>query len=385
MKTLFIAKFFMPVMGGSTRWYEEIYNRYPAGSVIVLTQKTQGWEDYDRKSRLSIYRMNPWGSVFLHPKWLKKYLAIFGKAIQITLREHISIIHCDIALPAGLLGFCLSKIFRIPYLVYAHGEEITQYSQLFPEKYVTPFIYRHADAIIANSQFTKDLLLGMGVGSEKINLIYPGVDTRMYCPAAKIANLKNEFDLEDKKVLLTVGRLLERKGHNQVIKALPGLLTRFPNLIYLIAGTGPQEHALRELSAALGVSNSVHFLGYVNDDMLPSVYNLADIFIMPNLETNSKDIEGFGMVFIEANACGKPVIGGRSGGTESSIIHENTGLLVNANNLNEICDAVIRLLNDEDFARLLGQNGRERAVSQFGWESCLQKIQQIGKRNPIID
>ena len=385
MKTLFIAKFFMPVMGGSTRWYEEIYNRYPAGSVIVLTQKTQGCEVYDRKSRLSIYRMNPWGSVFLHPKWLKKYLAIFGKAIQITLREHISIIHCDIALPAGLLGFCLSKIFRIPYVVYAHGEEITQYSRLYPEKNVTPYIYRHADAIIANSRFTKDLLLGIGVSFEKINLINPGVDTQLYCPAVKIDDLRHELDLEDKRVLLTVGRLLERKGHNQVIKVLPGLLKRFPNLVYLIAGTGPEAHALRELSAALGVSESVRFLGYVNDDILPSIYNLADIFIMPNLETNSKDIEGFGMVFIEANACGKPVIGGRSGGTESSIIHEKTGLLVNGNNLDEIFEAVIRLINDKEFARMLGENGRERAVSQFGWERCLQKIQQIGKRNPIID
>ncbi len=380
MKTLFIAKFFPPVKGGSTRWYEEIYHRYPRDSVFVLTQKTPTWEAYDAKSCLKTFRMEFWDNIGLHPKYFRTYIAILWRALRLALQNKVSIIHCDTVLPAGLIGFFVSRILRIPYVVYAHGEEIQLYRQLFPEKHAISFIYQHANRIIANSSFTLEHLLQLGVKSNKVHLIYPGVDTKVFRPGLPVDDWQHKLNLKGKRVLLTVSRLSERKGHDQVIRTLPKLLPKIPNLVYLIAGTGAEEDRLKQISASLGVDNAIRFLGYVEDDRLPSLYNLADIFIMPNREIASGDIEGFGMVFIEANACGKPVIAGRSGGTESSVIDKKTGLLVDGTKLDEISEAVLRLLEDRELSRKLGENGRERAVREFDWEMCLGKIQAIGNK-----
>lgn len=300
------------------------------------------------------------------------------KALRLAVQNKVSIIHCDIVLPAGLIGFFVSRILRIPYVVYAHGEEIQLYRQLFPEKHAISFVYQHANRIIANSSFTLERLLQLGVKSNNVHLIYPGVDTKVFRPGLPVDDWQHKLNLKGKRVLLTVSRLSERKGHDQVIRTLPKLLYKIPNLIYLIAGTGTESDHLKNLSASLGLENSIRFLGYVEDQLLPSLYNLADIFIMPNRETVSGDIEGFGMVFIEANACGKPVIAGKSGGTESSVIHAETGFLVDGTNLDEISDTVLMLFEDNGLLRELGQNGRERAVKEFDWKHSADKIQKVG-------
>ncbi len=378
MKTLLIAKFFPPVKGGSTRWYEETYSRYPSGSVLVLTQKTPTWEVYDNKSCLKTFRMKNWGEVGIHPKYFITYIAILLKALLLALQNKPSMIHCDTVLPAGLIGYFVSRILRIPYVVYAHGEEIQLYSKLFPEKHAISFVYKHADGIISNSSFTQQLLLQQGVNNKIIHLIHPGVETEVFKPGLSVDYWQSKLDLKGKRILLTVSRLSERKGHDQVIRSLPNLLTKVPNLVYLIAGTGDDEDRLKQLSDDLGVEKAICFLGFVGDELLPSLYNLADIVIMPNRETASGDVEGFGMVFIEANACGKPVIAGKSGGTESSVIHGKTGFLVDGTNLNEISDTILRLLEDDGLLRKLGHNGRERAVKEFDWKHSLNKIQKVG-------
>lgn len=271
----------------------------------------------------------------------------------------------------------VSRVRNIPYVIYAHGEEIQIYQHLFPEKQAMRAIYKHADAIITNGEFTRRELLKLGVDKHRIRLILPGVDTDIFQPEAPAHHWQDTLDLTDKRVLLTVGRLEERKGHDQVIRALPRLLKKIPNMMYVIAGTGAEEGRLKQLCHSLGVERSVHFLGFVADDLLPSLYNLADVFVMPNRQGCSGDIEGFGMVFVEANACGKPVVAGRSGGVESAVIHGETGLLVDGENLDDLCGAILRLVKDERLSGQLGANGRKRAVEKFDWKVYLKRIQEI--------
>ncbi len=375
-KILFIAKFFPPIRGGSTRLYEEIYGRFVPGSVTVVTQRTERCECYDAASPLRIQRTEAWGDASLHPKFIKTYGIILKTALRLAKNERAAHIHCDTVLPAGLIGMVLSRMLSIPFSVYAHGEEIELYRRLFPEKRIIKLIYRHAAAIMSNSQFTYLQLVKMGVEPARAHLIHSGVDTAGFQPGMpKYA--WGGIDLSDKRVLLTVGRLEERKGHDQVIRALPRLLAAFPNLVYVIAGTGKEESRLKQLSHALGVDRAVQFLGFVPDADLPALYNLAELFVMPNREGPAGDIEGFGIVFIEAAACGKPVIAGRSGGAGTAVLHGETGLLVDGNNLDELCEAILLLLNDEALRRRFGANGRKRAVEEFDWEVCLQKIQAI--------
>jgi phosphatidylinositol alpha-1,6-mannosyltransferase len=337
-----------------------------------------GWENYDKKSRLKIIRLKEWGNASLHPKFIKVYASAFLKALKLTSKFKIDIIHCDTVLPAGLIGFLLAKTGRTTYAVYAHGEEIQIYKKLFPEKHVLHAIYKNAVGVIANSVYTKKQLMDLGVHSNCIHLINPGVDTEVFKPGIETGSWRHRLHLTNEKVLLSVSRLTKRKGHDQVIRAIPAIMQKFQNVVYLIAGSGSEERHLKQLSAALGLNDSVRFLGYVKEDELPSLYNLADVFIMPNREIDSGEVEGFGMVFIEANACGIPVIGGNSGGTSSAIIQDETGVLVDGTNLDDITAAIVRLLENPELSFEMGKKGRERAVREFGWDTCLEKIRAIG-------
>jgi phosphatidylinositol alpha-1,6-mannosyltransferase len=378
MRTLLIARFFPPIRGGSPRWYEAVYSRYPKNSIVVLTQETDGWQSYDRTGRLPTIRIRKWGNVGIHPKFTLLYRQILKKANQLIKKGAIQIIHCDTVLPAGLVGVIAAKKAHLPCVLYAHGEEIKIYSKLFPEKYVIKYIYKKADGIIANSQFTFGELIRLGVEPKRLHLIYPGVDTEVFRPGLDCNNWKRRLNLNGCRVLLTVSRLSERKGHDQVIRALPHLLKRIPNLVYIIAGNGAEEERLKNLCGNLGVDSNVHFLGYVDDALLPSLYNVADVFVMPNRETRTGEIEGFGMVFIEANACGVPVVAGKSGGTASAVIDGKTGYLVNGNDVGDVAEKLRRLLEDKESAAGMGAYGRKRVVDHFTWQNCVAEIRRVG-------
>ena len=157
---------------------------------------------------------------------------------------------------------------------------------------------------------------------------------------------------------MTVGRLMWRKGQDMLIRALPEIVKAVPNCVYLICGTGPYEAGLRELAQSLQVDSQVIFLGSLPSEHLPSLYNLSDVFVMPNrMSEKTRDVEGFGIVFLEANACEIPVVGGRSGGTSDAVADGESGLLVDGSSPGEIAGSVIRLLQDPILAQ---DNGRGR-------------------------
>jgi phosphatidylinositol alpha-1,6-mannosyltransferase len=174
---------------------------------------------------------------------------------------------------------------------------------------------------------------------------------------------------------LSVGNLVERKGHDLVLRALPQLKQRWPGLLYVIVGDGPFRPALEALAEQLGVASSVRFAGRVDSAALPAFYRLCDVFVMPSrLRAEHHDVEGFGIVYIEAGACGKPVVGGLSGGTEDAIAEGETGLLVDPGDANALAAALARILEDPGFARTLGENARRRAAAEFTWAAFAGKL-----------
>ena len=155
---------------------------------------------------------------------------------------------------------------------------------------------------------------------------------------------------EGKRVLLTVGRVVPRKGMDTIIRALPSLIETFPDLHYLLVGRGEYRATLEALAAELGVSDHVTFVGSVADGELVEHYRLCDLFVMPNRELPNHDTEGFGLVFLEANACGKPVIGGRAGGVVEAVRDGENGLLVNGDDVADVSRAIASVLGDEALA-----------------------------------
>jgi phosphatidylinositol alpha-1,6-mannosyltransferase len=179
--------------------------------------------------------------------------------------------------------------------------------------------------------------------------------------------------LTGKRVIVTVGRLVDRKGHDMIIRALPKVLNDIPETVYLIVGRGPTEERLQALAREVGVENHIVFCGFVPEAELLAHYHAGDVFAMPNREVRG-DTEGFGIVFVEAGACGKPVIAGRSGGAVEVVAEGVTGFLVNPLDVHEIAETLTTLLQNRDLAARMGEAGRARVEQHYNYQQVAANI-----------
>jgi phosphatidylinositol alpha-1,6-mannosyltransferase len=273
-------------------------------------------------------------------------------------------------------GLALQKTLRIPFLIYAHGNEVLDAASIAWDR--PREALRSAACVVANSGYTARLLTEkIRVNPDRIRILHPGCDTKRFSPDATPDEARRLLgDLGGRApILLSVGNLVERKGHDLVLRALPQLKQRWPGLLYVVVGDGPFRPALEALAEQLGVASSVRFAGRVDSAALPAFYRLCDVFVMPSrLRAEHHDVEGFGIVYIEAGACGKPVVGGLSGGTEDAIAEGETGLLVDPGDANALAAALARILEDPGFARTLGENARRRAAAEFTWAAFAGKL-----------
>jgi phosphatidylinositol alpha-1,6-mannosyltransferase len=243
-------------------------------------------------------------------------------------------------------------------------------------------IIHEADELVTNSEFTTQEFIRWGISRGKIIKIVPGVDCSLFYPHEKPSNLLERYHLQNKKVIMTVGRLDERKGHDVVIRAMTHLTKRFPELVYIIVGKGREEERLTKLTKDLNLNDSIIFTGFVGDELLRDYYNLCDIFVLPNRETEQNeqlrgDYEGFGIVFLEASACGKPVIAGNSGGSGEAVANGITGILIDPKSEEAVAQAIERILTDKEYAERLGKAGRQRAEKEFDWQHIANTVQEI--------
>jgi phosphatidylinositol alpha-1,6-mannosyltransferase len=300
--------------------------------------------------------------------------------ITLCLRNRPDVVFIGQLLPVGVLGLLVQRLFKIPFIVFIHGEELATVTHLGGYRLrISECILRNAQRIITNSSFTRSLVLDRGIEEKRVEKITPMVDTDVFHANHDVTQLKNDLKIRDEKVLLSVGRLTPRKGHSRVISILPRLISTFGKLKYVIVGADVGESQnLRKLAADLGVEGSVIFSGRVSAEDLPKYYCLCDVMVLPNYELSNQDTEGFGMVFLEANACGKPAVGGRAGGTEDAVLHGETGLLVDPTDGDALLEALSGLLSDNTYMKRLGQNGRNRVVSSFNWNKAAAAVYKLG-------
>lgn len=368
MRRLLITLGFPPAVGGMQRYLYQRCQAVGRGEIIVLAPQTAGWREFDAQQPFPIHRWSSFlGQVPIIKRLLQLILPLFH-ALSLYHRQGFDWVECGQLLPFGLIALLLKRVFGIPYLVWAYGNDV-----LRPQRY--PFLRRllclvlsNADSVVAISQSTKREIVRLGLNPDRIAVIPPAVDTQRFHPQIDGSQVVIRHRLQGKRVILTVARLVERKGIDMVIKAMPKVLEAIPNVVYLVIGIGPYQGKLERLARGLGLEGRVIFVGRVPDEELPYYYNICDLFVLVSRTLADKgEIEGFGIVFLEAGACGKPVIGGRGGGTSEAIEEGVTGLLVDPLDVNEIANAIIRVLQDEELARRLGENGRRRATNQPDW------------------
>ncbi len=262
-------------------------------------------------------------------------------------------------------------------ITVVHGLEVTRKMTNLKKRWLKSSL-NGSDAVIAVSQFTRNYLINnFTLDKEKVVFIANGVDPVEFSPSNDSSKLRKRFGLNDEKVILTLARVIERKGHDKVIEALPKVLEKIPNVKYIICGPYEESYynQLQNQIQTLGLQNVVEFTGYVAADELSKIYNLCDVYIMPNrLIESTGDSEGFGITFLEANACGKPVIGGASGGVGDAILDGETGFLVNPEDSDEIAEKIILLLEDANLANKLGKQGRLRVEKQYTWDAIAERI-----------
>lgn len=304
---------------------------------------------------------------------LLQVLILFWAALGIARKRGVKRMIATTWNFSGVAAALLSLCLGIPFIILTYGYDVSPAALTAGDKALMRFAFSRAGKVFASSRHTVKLILRSGADPEKVQFLPLGVDLKRFDSPDSGAAVRKKFGLEGKKVLLTVARLFPRKGHRQVLLAMPEILAKVPDLFYLIAGLGPEKEALEKKIAELGLEDRVAFAGYVPNDALPAYYAACDAFILPNKEiTDPRDpwvgnFEGFGIVFIEAAAAGKPVIAGRSGGAPDAVLENVTGLLVNPDDVREIAETAALLLTDEALAKKLGEGGRLRAQRELDW------------------
>jgi phosphatidylinositol alpha-1,6-mannosyltransferase len=214
------------------------------------------------------------------------------------------------------------------------------------------------------------------IPSESVHVVHPGVDTEFFSPAQRDPEARRRLGWDERPVVLTVGRLQKRKGHDQLIRAI-GQIRRFiPEVLYSIVGAGEERQTLEKIVGAGGLANHVQFLGEPSDDVLLTCYRQCDVFALPNRQCG-RDIEGFGMVLVEAQACGKPVIAGASGGTAETMHIPETGRVVNCDGADDLAKLLIEWLANRSLLERMGTAARRWAVSHFDWSAVVRKAGTI--------
>jgi len=375
---LLITEKFPPRKGGSNLWFDEVYRRIGDKNTHIVTCDQPGARAFDVAHPNTVHRLKLDRHWWLRPESLVIYTKLLAKSLVLAIQYQFDEVHAGRVLSEGLVGLIVARLKKLPLVIYAHGEEITTWRQ--PGKFrMMRFTYRQADCVIANSDFTRNELLKLGVKPNRIALISPGVDLKRFRPGLEVSDLRASLGLtKGQKLILSLGRLSRRKGFDQVIRSLPFLVDKGINAYYAIIGIGEDHGYLISVARDIGVSDRLHMLGHVSSDDLPRWFNAADVFAMPNRNING-DTEGFGMVFLEAAACGKPAVAGHAGGTGDAVADGMTGLRVDGGSLEEVATALARLLEDPGFAERLGSSGYARASKAFSWDVVAEKISAIFK------
>lgn len=374
MNILIVALDFKPNAGGIAEYTHQIAQHlYMAGDdIMVLTKKMDNDEEFDATCQYKVirYDFTKSGSNRVHRFWFRY------RTIANAVKTHYADIIISNCLGSEApLCWLVSKVFNIPYCLFTHSLEINTKVGL-KGKIKRSIAIKGANRVFSNSSFTQGIVKKLGVPLRKTTILHPGISKSFLINSAKTSNcdIKEKLGLKKKKIVLTLSRLVERKGIDKTIEAIALVRQEIPDIVYVIAGDGPYRNALEELMKKLHLQDNVVFTGYVTEDKKAFYYNAAEIFIMPNRELENGDVEGFGIVFLEANAYRKPVIGGKSGGVVDAIVDGKTGLLVNPTDAKEIAFAIIRLLGNKDYATQLGVQGRKRVERDFNWEVIVSRM-----------
>lgn len=372
-KTLIISFEYPPQVGGIATYVHALAQALPPENVIVLAPPMLDSEEWDKTQVYRIIRAPFLYSPLAWPRWWR----LWREVKKIIGQEKIERILVHHVLPVGYVAQLAARFYKIKFAVFSHGTDIALATSTKWKRNRLRQVLQRAEAVVFNSQSL--LTRALAVVPEfkaKAGVIYPCPDEAFYTspPVAELESLRTKLALEGKRVLLTIGRLVDGKGFPHLIPILETVLKDNPNVVWIIVGSGPKTAEVVSLIQKHMLQNVVRFVGEVAHRDLNVYYHLADAFVLLTHPDNGQE-EGLGLVFLEAAAAGLPVIAGKSGGVEEGVSNGVTGYIFDVYKQKpEISAAIVALLRDPVLCARLGGAGQARMKAEFSWNHQLSGL-----------
>lgn len=363
---LVITNDFGPRTGGIETFVIGLLERIVDCKVIVFTSQQGNTSEYDQQ-------------------WLKKFgvqvirdrsrillpsVRVAKRAKEIAQSHNVEVLVFGAAAPLALMAPRLRKAGIKRIIALTHGHEVW-WARIFPFNLAMRRIGNSVDHLTYLGEFTRQAI-SRSLSQKSIDSmvkIAPGIDTSHFSPQADAIHRRTELGLEGKKIIVSVGRLVQRKGQDKLIEAFPTIVREIANAHLLIVGEGPYRTHLEKLVERLSLKENVTFVGRIFYNDLPSYLSASDVFVMPSRSRFfGLEVEGLGIVYLEASACAIPVVAGISGGAPDAVQEGITGLCVDGTNAAQIAEAVIHICSDSKRAAKMGLAGRNWVIEQWRWE-----------------
>ncbi len=368
---LFISHDFLPTTGGVATFYERVASslskRYDLTVLTVPCEQTIPPTPYTIQRRIFFTR-------WFKPNWLKLFPLLFS----VIRKEKPSVIHVGHILPTGTVVFFLTRFFRIPYIVYLHGMDLTVPMRYPRKKMLMQKILSNASAIVGTNNFVLDVTKKHFSNLPRLTRVLPLPRLPARLPSDEEKHtLREKYHIPaDAFVLLTVGRLVKRKGYHDTLRAVANLSKDFPKMHYVIVGRGPEEPVLRQTIHELGLENVVTLAGFVEDSERAAWYATADLFVMPATAEKDGDVEGFGIVFLEAASYGTPSIGAFSGGIPEAIQNGATGYLIKEHDVSALTGLIRDVMQNPEKQQRLSDAAKNYVEKTLDWKNEEEQLFQ---------
>jgi len=365
-RTLLVTNDYPPRVGGIQRTLEALVRQLPPERITVLCP---GWDGSEAFDAAAPYRVLRQPERFLWPT-----PEVASRVAEAARASDAEVLLFGATYPLGLLGPGLARR-GIPYLSAVHGFEY--WLSIAPG---THALMRRATARASRvpvmcSAFIARVVRTAVREAVPVSVLYPGADTEVFRPDLPVQDLRERHGLEDRPVVVCVSRLVARKGQDVLIRGIASVRRRVPGATLVVVGGGPYRETLEAMAVDVAPLGSVVFTGQVPEEDLPSYYRLGEVFAMPcRSRLGGFEVEGWGNVFIEAAACGRPVVVGDSGGAREALVDGETGVLVDGTNVGAVANAVAGLLADPARAEAMGRAGRERVERGYTWPRAASEL-----------
>jgi phosphatidylinositol alpha-1,6-mannosyltransferase len=364
-KTLLVTNDFPPRVGGVQRTLHALVQQFPSDRIAVLAPRWEGWREHDAAEPYAVYRYPP---TFLWPT------PDLGLRVRDIVREFgADVVLFGHALPTALLGPGLARR-DIPFVVGAHGAEYWLASLPGTAALMRYATSRAARVAVMCSAFVGRVVRTVVPSRVPVSVLYPGADIDRFRPDLSGEEVRKRHGISDRPLVVCVSRLVPRKGQDVLIRAMPAIRRRVPDAVLLIVGGGPYRARLESM-AGEAPGGSVVFAGEVSEEELPLHYAAGDVFAMPcRSRFAGLEVEGWGNVFLEAAACGRPSVAGDSGGAAEAVLDGETGLVVDGRHAGAVAEAVAGVLADPVRARAMGKSARARVERAYTWPRIAERL-----------